>query len=194
MRSQHNYSNRNRGRYGRSGTSTVNQRNERSRGYARPYEADIYEREYTRYPESDYYSNRGTSMEHERGYQGRHEDDRNIFERAGDTIREKWNDWTDRDRDSERYENNYRMQDEYETQNRFGRGTSQEQRSNQRGRGRNVVGRLGRRVREAWDDLTDRDYEEQQRNYGPQNRYNDENRRSQVTNRYGRTRRYTDTW
>lgn len=37
--------------------------------------------------------------------QYRNDDDRNFFERAGDRIRQKWNDWTDKDRDHDNYEN-----------------------------------------------------------------------------------------
>lgn len=65
---------------------------------------------------------------YDRGYS--REDDRNFFERAGDRIRETWNDWTDRDDDRG-----------YQT----------------RGDDRNLFERAGDKIREKWNDWTEDD-------------------------------------
>jgi hypothetical protein len=82
-----------------------------------------------------------------RGYRGNRgynrNDDRNFFERAGDKIRETWNDWTDRD---ERYDNDYN--DSY-NRGSYGRND------------RNFFERAGDKIRETWNDWTDNDRDEE---------------------------------
>lgn len=93
-RENRNYDSQNNSRHwdeDRYDSRSLNQ--DRGRQHSRDYSEHI--------PGSNY------SSRHDFGSRShyQHDDDRNFFERAGDRIRQKWNDWTDNDRDQYNYEN-----------------------------------------------------------------------------------------
>ena len=109
--------------YGASTSDYQNYNGNNNRGYNSRYgsrEWDSYDgRDNGRYNERG----PGSHYESRQNYGGRNQynnnDDRNFFERAGDRIRQKWNDWTDNDRSYNDYENrqsygsNFNDRDDY---------------------------------------------------------------------------------
>lgn len=92
-----------------------------------------------------------------RGYDRYNEDnDRNFFERAGDKIRETWNDWTDGDDDR-----NYRGNN-YSSRGNYGGGYDTRRHDNDR----NFFERAGDKIRETWNDWTEDDDRDYRRGYG----------------------------
>jgi hypothetical protein len=109
---------------------------------------------------NDYYNN--TYRSAGRGYGGYREedDDRNFFERAGDRIRDAWNDRTDRDDDRD-----YRNYSDRQRSNQY-RGYRSGGYEDQDDR--NIFERAGDKIREKWNDWRHGDDDE--RDYSPQRR------------------------
>jgi hypothetical protein len=145
----------------------------------RAYDSDIYENEIGA---RDEYYGQNRDRDYRDEDSGFERDERrrgpNFLERAGSKIREKWNDWTDRDDEREEdygYANSYssrdRMDDddrderEYREDNVRGNyGSDYYDRSS---RGRNWFRRAGNRIADAWDDVTERG----ERNFDADYRY-----------------------
>jgi hypothetical protein len=106
---------------------------------------------------------------------------RNVFQRAGDRVRDVWDNITDNDNyergydefENDRYQGNY-MRDENRYGN-YGRDEDRYGRPENRGRGQRRVGRffdrVGNRIRNTWDDLTENE------NWDDNARYSDRNLR-----------------
>jgi hypothetical protein len=169
MRSQ-NY--RSRSRYGSRGNSNKEKTDNRNYNYGRSrsfgsnsdddkrYGRYTYDEPYGEdYDYSDSYQ-RNTD-DYNRGYFGNqrnhnNKDSRNMFERAGERMKDKWNDWTDND------DNVYSQR--YRSRHSYGNG-------NGRDNGENIFNKAGRKIRETWDDWTDRDdYDNRRRNDGNDSR------------------------
>jgi hypothetical protein len=100
------------------------------------------------------------------------DDDRNFFERAGDKIRETWNDWTDND------DNDYdrgRRSNGYSERYYNGNGNGHGSRYNNRHDDRNIFQRGADKIREVWNDFTDDDDDDRysRRSYSRDNYDND---------------------
>jgi hypothetical protein len=109
--------------------------NRRHRGYG---DSDIYEDEFVNESrDNERYFSRSRNGGH--NYNNSNGDrDRNIFQRAGDKIKEVWNDWRDDDRDYDDYEDNdyYYEQggdDDYAYANRYNQSSGNRQPNRQRG-------------------------------------------------------------
>lgn len=175
-------------RYG-SGSGRDNRRRDDDRGnYDDRY---IYQRDYDDYNRNSWYqrgADYGPHSEYDQDYGNRsvNRDDRNIFQRTRDVIRDGWNDITDRDKWNDT--DYYRNQDNVSRRNSYyGSGRNHNDRNDH---DRNFFERAGEKIRDKWNDWTDRDNDrdEDRYNWGSNSHYrnNSDRYNSRRYENYGR--------
>lgn len=117
---------------------------------------------------------------------------RNFFDRAGDKMRETWNDRNDRDRDDYRYNRNRgNYSNQYDHEKNDSSRNYRGERNND-----NFFKRAGRKIRDTWNDWAYGDYDHNDRYNSSENRFNEydpDNIGYQGRNSSDyRTRRYSD--
>lgn len=158
MRTVNNYRNRSRRRRSSDDVYSSQDLNGRNQNYGGRYERS------SRFTDHDFADTFPEDREYRgygRNYGGRY-DNRNMFERAGDKIRDTWNDWTDSN-DDRTYNSRVKRGGYNNNADVYSTEYSNERRNKNRGRGRNIFERAGSAVRETWNDITDRD---ERRGYG----------------------------